>query len=83
MLNSALTHEDVWERDFSLLHSIQTGSWIHSASYPMKAVLSFRGLKRSGREADHYRGHDYSSCTFIPSYTFNTTSVHFLFHLHY
>jgi hypothetical protein len=33
---------------FSLLHSVQTGSGAHPASYPMCT-----GVKRLGREADH------------------------------
>jgi hypothetical protein len=50
---------DVWgsipggARDFSLLHSIQTGSRAHPASYPMDTRDSFHGVKRLRREADH------------------------------
>jgi hypothetical protein len=35
-------------RDFRLLHSVQTGSVAHPASYPVGA-----GVKLAGREADH------------------------------
>jgi hypothetical protein len=43
----------VWQ-DFSLLHSVQTGSGAHQASYPMGTRGRFpRGLNRQGREADH------------------------------
>jgi hypothetical protein len=37
------------ERGFSLLHSVQTGSGAHLASYSMDT----EGVKRPGREADH------------------------------
>jgi hypothetical protein len=40
-------------RDFSLLHSIQTGSGAHPASYQISTGGSFLGVKRQGREADH------------------------------
>jgi hypothetical protein len=39
-------------RDFFLLHSFQTGSGAHPASYPMGTGSPFLGLKRPGREAD-------------------------------
>jgi hypothetical protein len=39
---------------FSLLHSVQTDSGAHPASYPMGTGGSFvREVKRKGREADH------------------------------
>jgi hypothetical protein len=38
----------------SLLHSIQTGSGPHPASYPMGAGALFPGAKHPGREADHF-----------------------------
>jgi hypothetical protein len=40
-----------WIRDFSLFHSVQTGSEAHSAFYPMGGVLS-PGAKRLGPKAD-------------------------------
>jgi hypothetical protein len=40
-------------RDFSLLHSVQTGSGVHPASYPNGTVGFSPGVKRQGREADH------------------------------
>jgi hypothetical protein len=42
-----------WGQEFSLLHVVQTGSGVHSDSYPMGTGGSFPGVKRSGREADH------------------------------
>jgi hypothetical protein len=39
--------------DFSLLHSVQTGSGAHPYSYPIGTAGSFGGIKRPGREADH------------------------------
>jgi hypothetical protein len=39
--------------DFSLLHSIQTGSGTHTASYPMNTGHLSPGVKRPGREGDH------------------------------
>jgi hypothetical protein len=40
--------------NFSLRHSVQTGSWAHPASYPMGTGGSTpEGVKRQGREADH------------------------------
>jgi hypothetical protein len=41
------------ERDVSLLHSIQTGSGFHPASYPVGTGGSFPGVKRPRLEADH------------------------------
>jgi hypothetical protein len=38
---------------FSLHHSVQNGSEVHSASYPMGTRGYFPGVKRPGREADH------------------------------
>jgi hypothetical protein len=38
---------------FSLLHSLQTGSGIHPASYPMGNWGSFLKVKLPGSEADH------------------------------
>jgi hypothetical protein len=40
-------------RDFSLLHSMQTGSGVHPASYPVGTEGSFPGVMRPGREAHH------------------------------
>jgi hypothetical protein len=40
-------------QDFSVLHSVQTGSRAHPAFYPMGIVDSFPGDKAAGREADH------------------------------
>jgi hypothetical protein len=39
--------------DFSMFHSVQTGSGAQAASYPMGTRGSFPGDKRQGREADH------------------------------
>jgi hypothetical protein len=38
-------------RDFSLLHSVRTGSGAHLASYPIEEACSLR-VKRPGREAE-------------------------------
>jgi hypothetical protein len=38
-------------RDSSLLHSVQTGSEAHIS--PMVTVVSFKGLKQPGSEAEH------------------------------
>jgi hypothetical protein len=40
-------------REFSLLHSVQTGSGAHPASYPNGTWGSIPGVKRKGYEADH------------------------------
>jgi hypothetical protein len=41
-------------QDFFLLHSVQTGSETHAASYPMGNRGSFPwGVTRPGRVADH------------------------------
>jgi hypothetical protein len=40
-------------QDFSLLHSVQTGSGAHSTSYSVGNGGSFPGAKRQGRESDH------------------------------
>jgi hypothetical protein len=37
----------------SLYRHIQTGSRVHTASYPMRERGSFAGIKRPVREADH------------------------------
>jgi hypothetical protein len=39
-------------RDFSLLHSVETGSGAHPASYPMSNGVLPPGVKRRGYEAD-------------------------------
>jgi len=39
--------------NFSLHHSIKTGSGTHTASYSMDTSGSLSGVKRPGREADH------------------------------
>jgi hypothetical protein len=49
---------DAWVRfpalqDFSFLHSVQTDSGAHPASYPMGSRDSFPGVKRPGHEADY------------------------------
>jgi hypothetical protein len=41
------------KQDFSLPHSVQTGSGAHPASYSIGTGGSFPGRKRQGREADH------------------------------
>jgi hypothetical protein len=40
-------------RSVSLLHSVQTGSGIHQAPYPMDTIGSFDGVRRPGRESKH------------------------------
>jgi hypothetical protein len=40
-------------KKFSLLHIVQTGSGVHPTSYKMVTGVSFPGVKRQGREADH------------------------------
>jgi hypothetical protein len=39
-------------QEFSVLHVVQTGSRVHPTPFPMGTVGSFRGVNRSGREAD-------------------------------
>jgi hypothetical protein len=39
--------------DFSLLHSVQTGSGTHRASYPVGIKESLTGVKRPELEIDH------------------------------
>jgi hypothetical protein len=41
-------------RHLSLLYSIQIGSAIHPISYSVCSVHPFRGVKRTGREADSF-----------------------------
>jgi hypothetical protein len=45
--------ESLKVQEFSLLHSVQTGSGAHSASYPMGTSGCYLGEKRLEREADH------------------------------
>jgi hypothetical protein len=40
-------------RDFSLLHSIQNGSWAYPASYPMGTESCIPGVRRQEREDNH------------------------------
>jgi hypothetical protein len=40
-------------QEFSLLHVVQTGSGVHTTSYPMGTGGFSPGAKRPGREADH------------------------------
>jgi hypothetical protein len=40
-------------QDSSLLHSVQTGSGTHPASYPLGTGALSSEVKRPGREADH------------------------------
>jgi hypothetical protein len=43
-----------WGKIFSVLHSVQTRSGVHPASYPMGTGSGgFPGVKRPGREADY------------------------------
>jgi hypothetical protein len=39
--------------NFSLLHSAQTGSGAHPASYSLSIGISFPGVKLPGRETNH------------------------------
>jgi hypothetical protein len=39
--------------NFSSHHRVQNGSGSDPASYPMGTKVSFAGVKRPGREADH------------------------------
>jgi hypothetical protein len=50
---TALVRFPVGAKDFSLLHSVQTGSGAHLTSYPMGTRGPFPGVKNSEREADH------------------------------
>jgi hypothetical protein len=43
----------VGERDFYVLHSVQTSSEAYPASYSAGTAAGFLGVKRPGREADH------------------------------
>jgi hypothetical protein len=40
-------------RDFSVLHSIQTGSGAHPSSYSLDTGECFHGIKWPGHKADH------------------------------
>jgi hypothetical protein len=40
-------------QNFTLLHSVQTESGAHPASYPIAIDVLSSGVKRPGREADH------------------------------
>jgi hypothetical protein len=40
-------------KDFSIIHSVQTGSEANPASYSMGTKGSVPGVKQSRREADH------------------------------
>jgi hypothetical protein len=40
-------------RDFSVFHTVQTGSRAHLFSYPMGTRGSFSGIKRPRHKADH------------------------------
>jgi hypothetical protein len=42
-----------WGNEFSLLHVVQTGSGVHSTSYPMGTGDPSPGVKRPEREAEH------------------------------
>jgi hypothetical protein len=61
-------------RDSSLLHSIQSGSGAHPASYAMATGGSFPNVKRPRREADHSppstAGQEWWSNTSTPPYIF-------------
>jgi hypothetical protein len=46
--NAAGVRFPAGERDFSLLHSVQTGSGAHISSCPMDTVDSFPGGKEAG-----------------------------------
>jgi hypothetical protein len=61
--------------EISLLHTVQTGSWAHPASYQMGIGALSPGVKGEGREADH--SHPTSAeakkthiCTSTPTYVF-------------
>jgi hypothetical protein len=41
------------EREFSLLHRVQTGFWAHPASYSKIPGAISTGVKQPGLEADH------------------------------
>jgi hypothetical protein len=41
------------KQDFSILHSVQTDIWPHTASYPIGMVAPSLGVKWLGRESDH------------------------------
>jgi hypothetical protein len=40
-------------RDFSPRHGVQTGTGVHTASYPMGTSGSYSGIRRPERERDH------------------------------
>jgi hypothetical protein len=52
-LHGVTTQKTVILRDFSLLHSVQTGSGSHPASYPIGAGAVPLGIERSERETCH------------------------------
>jgi hypothetical protein len=39
-------------QEFSILHLVQTGSWVHPTCYPIGTGALSPGVKRLGREAD-------------------------------
>jgi hypothetical protein len=38
----------------SFIQNAQTSSWVHPASYSVGTGVRFRGVKRTGREADRF-----------------------------
>jgi hypothetical protein len=62
--------------NFSLRHSVQTGSGAHPASYPMGGTRgSFPGVKRPGCEADHSppSSAEVKECMELYLHSFNTS----------
>jgi hypothetical protein len=55
-----------WAGIFSLHHRVQDVSGVQSASYQMGTLISFAGVKRPGREADHSLPYSTVESYFIP-----------------
>jgi hypothetical protein len=51
--NQGVRFKSQWCQELSPLHIVQTGSGVHSTSYPMGTGALSPGVKRQGLEADH------------------------------
>jgi hypothetical protein len=65
-------------KDFSLFHSVQSGSEAHPASSPMGARSSFLGVKRPRSKVDHWAPSSAevkNGCYLLSSYVFTAWSL--------
>jgi hypothetical protein len=60
------------EQDFSLLQSVQTGSWAHLTSYAVGTGAISPGVKRLGLEADHSTPYsaEAKKCGLVPPFPY-------------